>query len=93
MKVKCNRFRNNGDGDCLRWARCKADCEGYGFIEADIPSGDLMAELERQRPCDKCLELQKVNCVNCSGCCWLFVNQLKGVDKFKPCPTAGKEKG
>ena len=34
-------------------------------IEVDIPASDLIAELEKRRPCEKCKDYLQVVCGNC----------------------------
>jgi hypothetical protein len=47
-------------------------------IDVEIPTADLIAELERRRPCEKCFyKLSTVNCI-CQKCIY------NKADNFKP---------
>lgn len=53
MKVKCPKFKDQY-GYCLRDEECPVTCEEHGFIDGEVSTADLIAELEQRRPCEKC---------------------------------------
>ena len=66
MKVKCPMFLTDGDGGCRR-ITCGKSCDVHGFIAVEIPTSDLIAELEKRRHelCPKCANGKSVLCVEC----------------------------
>ena len=71
MKIKCPRHKAAG---CTEDHSC--------FVEIEIPTADLIAELEKRKPCGKCdypVDMGKA-CLF-SRCRWW---QIGGEDNFKP---------
>ena len=48
--------------------------ENHEDIEVVLSTSDLIAELERRRPCRKCKGFQTLRCV---GCIWASVYKMK----------------
>jgi len=59
-------------------------CDGANIlreIEVEIPTADLIAELERRRPCKKCVTQSDMRCVSCV---WSAVYSMNKKDNFTP---------
>jgi hypothetical protein len=79
MNVNCpnsGKLACNGE-DCGFLGKCHR-----GIIQGvEIPTADLMAELEKRRPCEKCAKNEEYNC----ACIWAKVFSLRLLtDNFKP---------
>ncbi len=51
------------------------------MIEVEVPTADLIAELARRRPCERCANTNSVMCIRCNWCAvWHFKDYT---DNFK----------
>ena len=77
MKIKCHLASIEG---CLVDAR---DCIGSDdcMVDVDVPTADLIAELERRRPCAKCDHPCHMGGACIQECCYQPIDKA---DNFKP---------
>ena len=81
MKVKCPLIVSNGDGGCRRHG-CGYRCDRHFMLEVEIPTADLLAELEKRRPCERC---DRAGCITCLwAAIGIINNSPKSTDNFKP---------
>lgn len=81
MKVKCPMFLTDGDGGCRR-ITCGKSCDMHGFIAVEIPTSDLIAELEKRRPCERCA-YQQGHPVTCESCVWSSIIESNNFKEAK----------
>jgi transcriptional regulator NrdR family protein len=79
MKVKCPFCSENGfnivpDRHGEPEQEPCPNCNTEGYMDVEIPTADLIAELEKRRPCDKCNSEEP-----CLRCVWYSRH-----DNFKP---------
>lgn len=77
MKVECPNCKGRGileyGGSSIECVNCGAS----GEFNVEIPTADLIAELERRRPCKRCEFKLDEYC----ECCWDGLNSKQ--DNFK----------
>lgn len=75
MKVKCDKFiLPNGRRDCfhrLNGTCIDVACHMGEMLNVDIPTADLIAELEKRRPCVRCQS--ETDLKICSLCFWMKI--------------------
>lgn len=86
MKAQCEMCGGKGfivvpcNDDTAEQRPCEK-CQMDGWV--DVPTADLIAELERRRPCKKCKHLVSID-KQCQGCMWLFADEMGNkTDNFK----------
>ena len=54
---------------------------GTFTVDVDVSTADLIAELEKRRPCEKCINKDLSQDYECTPCCGCHYNATK--DKFE----------
>ena len=84
MLIKCPKFEPHiGTKTSCKWVKeCAEVCEdNTPYIFVSIPTADLIAELEKRRPCERCVSGPYGEC--CAPCLWNDLD-FSGKDNFKP---------
>ncbi len=77
MKVKCPLISSEGCTMDARFCDGSEDC----FVNVEIPTSELIAEIERRSPCKKCVSWL-TNSTPCMTCLWKSL-RIFGKDNFK----------
>ena len=85
MLIKCPKFEAQiGTKTSCKWVKeCAEVCEdNTPYIFVSIPTADLLAELEKRRPCERC---DRAGCITCLwAAIGIINNSPKSTDNFKP---------